>query len=232
MAKTDDPGTIENEPAEVPAGEAIPASEQVSRYSPYSDDWDSLTGEADTVFGYDLAKDEIADALTGIPFIITSATFRPGITRKTPEGNKQYAYVSLETVISPTINLTRVNAAREASKLPKLEHAGQLPFDLGGHVVVNDGSTGIYRQIVQYLRAKDMIGLPEPIKETGEIGESTYDLPPGDWTDTGGMYRFDEGGNFVARYDVRLKCPRGLRLSKYENNYTAPGEQATTRYLG
>jgi hypothetical protein len=216
---------------------AVPATEFPAKYDPYTEagQWDALTLQADTVFGYDLAKDELADALCGVEFIVTGMTFRPGIIRDA----LQYAYVSLETVISPRLHVARVNVGRRASGgrdagLPDLTTLDDLPFEPGSHVVINDGSTGIYRQSVQYLYAKQFITLPEPITEGGEHGKSTYDLPPSTWGSINpnlGYISADESGFIGATVNVRLKCPRGLRLSRYPNP-SQPKETSTTRYFG
>lgn len=215
----------------------IPESAMTEKYSPYRDSYDVLEASADTVFGYDLAKDELADNLAGVAFIATSATFRPGIVRDVIEdgakAKKQFAYVSLETVINPALFVARINVGRAAAKLPKITTLEELPFEPGSHVVINDGSTGIYRQVVEYLNAKGYIKLPDPLIPNGELGESSYDLPPSDWTEANGAddFRYDETGFATAHFNIRLKCPRGLRLSRYSNDYTN-GEEATTRYFG
>jgi hypothetical protein len=216
---------------------AVPAAEFPAKYDPYTEagQWDALSDQADTVFGFDLAKDELADALCGVEFIVVAMTFRPGIIRD----GLQYAYVSLESVVSPRLHIARINMGRRASGgreagLPDLSSISELPFEPGSHVVINDGSTGIYRQSVQYLHAKQFIGLPEPITEGGEHGRSTFDLPPAAWGDVNphiGAIGADESGFIGASINVRLKCPRGLRLSRYPNP-TQPKETSTTRYFG
>jgi hypothetical protein len=216
---------------------SVPAAEFPAKYDPYTEagQWDALSGQADTVFGFDLAKDELADALCGVEFIVVAMTFRPGIIRD----GLHFAYVSLETVVSPRLHIARINMGRRASGgrdagLPDLTHIDELPFEPGSHVVINDGSTGIYRQAVQYLYAKQFITLPEPITEGGEHGKSTFDLPPSDWEAVNpniGYIAVDEGGFHGASINVRLKCPRGLRLSRYPNP-TQPKEISTTRYFG
>lgn len=217
---------------------SVPAAEFPAKYDPYTEagQWDALSDQADTVFGFDLAKDELADALCGVEFIVVGMTFRPGIIRD----GLQYAYVSLETVVSPRLHIARINMGRRASGgreagLPDLTVLDELPFEPGSHVVINDGSTGIYRQCVQYLHAKQFIILPEPITEGGEHGKSSYDLPPAAWENVNphiGTYVTEAESGFTgASLNVRLKCPRGLRLSRYANP-TQPKETSTTRYFG
>lgn len=216
---------------------AVPAAEFPAKYDPYTEagQWDALSGEADTVFGFDLAKDELADALCGVEFIVVAMTFRPG----TIKDGLQYAYVSLETVVSPRLHIARINMGRRASGgreagLPDLTTLDDIPFEPGSHVVINDGSTGIYRQSVQYLQAKQFVTLPDPITEGGEHGTSSFDLPPAAWSSVNpnlGYLAADESGFVGAHLNVRLKSPRGLRLSRYPNP-SNPKETSTTRYFG
>ena len=100
-------------------------------------------------------------------------------------------------------------------------------------VVFNDGSTGIYRQVVAYLAGKEIIRLPEPITPEGSYGQSSYDLPPREWAAIRGgtVSQPDDDPNWVnAEFNVRIKCPRGLRVSDYTNDYNPNGSR--TRYLG
>src|ERR1700730_15263066 len=92
---------------------AVPAAEFPAKYDPYTEagQWDALSGQSDTVFGFDLAKDDLADALCGVEFIVVAMTIRPG----TIKDGLQYAYVSLESVISPRLHVARINVGRRAS---------------------------------------------------------------------------------------------------------------------
>lgn len=197
--------------------------------------WKELTADADEVLGYELAKDELLDALVGVPFIITQLSFRPGITRKTEQGDKQFAFVSIECVIAPAseLRIAKINVARKTAGLPSIESLADLPFGPDDHVIFNDGSTGIYRQIVQYLATKKYITLVKEGQEVisnGRIGETSLDLPPGDWHDVhAGHMRFDLDRFGIYTVHVRLLCPRGLRLSKYQNEYNPDGSK--TRYI-
>lgn len=201
-----------------------------------AEDWESLRAQSDEIMGYDLAKDELLDALVGIPFLGTSLNFRPGVTRKDNEGkDKKYAYVSVEAVIPPAkeLRIPKINVARSVAELPPITSLDDLPFGPDDHVVFNDGSTGIYRQVVQYLAAKQYIQLVregDSVVTSGKLGETTYDLPPEDWADIkAGHMRFDLDGFGLYSVHVRLFCPRGLRLSKYTNEYNPDGSK--TRYL-
>lgn len=189
-------------------------------YVPGMEDWADLRASADQVQGSELAKDALLDALVGVPFLIYRLTTRPGIVRRTKTGeNKQFDYVSCEIVLADEqeMNRRRVDLTN-------------LPFAPGDQVVFNDGSTGVWRQIVAYLHAREFIVLPEG-PTGGPSGESIYDLPVADWTDIRiGELTFDDDGNGIYTADVRLLCPRGLRVSEYRNEFNPDGSK--TRYLG
>lgn len=199
-------------------GSGEPEFPEIPRYDPatYPGDvgWESLLSEADEVLGYDLAKEELFDALEGVPFMITRVTLRPGITRNNVKAN----YTSAECVIAPEATLKRRRVNMET-----------MPFEPGELVLFNDGSTGIHRQIVQYLEAKKFISLPEG-PDGGKMGESRFDVPVAEWTDIRyGELRFTEQGDAVYTADIRLFCKRGIRRSEYDNDYTETG--SVTRYL-
>lgn len=115
-------------------------------------DLGALTESADVVEGRDLVEKE---DLIGVPFIITSLTYRNGI------GNADYVSVEFTTL-------------RE-------------PYYEG---VFNDGSTGVRRQTVQYLIAKQQVTSDDP------------DTPL-------------SGGEEDPHYEVKLIASRGLRKSSY-----------------
>lgn len=187
----------------------------VAEYIPGAEDWDVAVQTSDVIAGHDLAKDEMLDALVNIPFMITRVVFRKGIVKN----GKTAAFASVECVIAPEHVLKR----RRVNMM-------DLPFEPLSQVVFNDGSTGIYRQIVAYLAAGERIVIPETLPESGGYGESRYDLPPVEWTEIrdGEVTAHDDGWIDYA-VNVRLTCPRGLRLSQYENDFNPGG--STTRYI-
>lgn len=191
-------------------------------------DWETLLETADEILGYDLARDETADDLVGVPFALTAVTFRPGVLRD----KVRQAYVSCEVRISPHLDLRLINTRREGSRLPRINDLDMLAFGGNQHVVFNDGSTGVYRQVVKYLAVKGYVELKTPVVETGAYGESSFDQPPSGFADIHrGEVRFDKEGFpvYTAAIAPILYCPRGLRLSLYENDYTQTGK---TRYIG
>lgn len=208
--------------------DAVPAKFQEpitpDRYNPAQDSWDDLARGADEILGHDLAKDEILDSLENVPFMITRVIFREA------DAGHRESYVTCECVIAPANILAKRRVNMQA-----------LPFDPGDHVVFNDGSTGIYRQVVAYLHAKGFIALPDPVRITGEGArwnekesrmeyECSYDLPPDAWQNIhAGDLRFTENGRAIYVADVRLFAKRGIRISDgYSNDWTKDGK---TRYL-
>lgn len=191
-----------------------PPPAELPAYRP-GEAWDTTT--ADQVFGHDLAKNELFDALANVPFMITRITTRPGAIRGNPP--ERADYMSCEIVIAPEAELRRRRIDLDA-----------LPFRAGDLVVFNDGSTGIYRQLVLYLSEKGFIVLPEGATEGG-LGETIYDLPARKWTDIRtGIVSYDVEGNLTYSCNLRLFCPRGIRRSEYPNP-NLPAEDAYTRYL-
>jgi hypothetical protein len=209
------------------------AVNEPERYSPLSaETWEELLAESATIPGYDLLRDEDTDALVGIPFIITRASFRKGVSRKGrvnySENNPYDSYVSLEAVLAPHFDLRRINQARRNNGLTEITDLDQLPFDPSGHVVINDGSTGIYRQIVAFLATADYIDLAEG-ETSGAKGETILDTCPNEWANIrAGSAVYDEDGFLNAEFNIRLASKRGIRLSEYTWDET---RDAKTRYL-
>jgi hypothetical protein len=185
------------------------------------DEW--WATEADEVEGHDLLRDDALYDLVGVPFVGLKAIFRDGIQRKGAKYRDDY--VSLELRVAPTqtilASLSRIQARRRSFDVPELT-AEQLASLPGEQLVINDGSTGLYRQIVEYLAAKELITLPEG-DEQGEKGETIFDLPRSQWVK--GTDEATEG------IEIRLRCSRGLRFSDYSNEYTGDNEKARTWYI-
>lgn len=179
--------------------------------------------EADEVEGHDLLKDEALDDIVGVPFMGFKVVFREGVQRRDIPWRDDYASLELRVAPAAVIlrDLTRIQTRRRSFKVPALtvEQAASLP---GEQLVINDGSTGLYRQIVQYLAAKGLIKLPDGDEE-GEKGETIYDLPRSQWL--AGAEEATEG------IDIQLRCSRGLRFSEYPSPYLPDGEMAKTWYI-
>jgi hypothetical protein len=196
--------------------------------------------EADDVEGFDLLKNDALLDLVGVPFAAFKAVYRVGIQRKGAEWHDDY--LSLEVRVAPysvlTRDLVRINtrrAAQDKNNPPPL-----LTFDdcarLGGEqLVLNDGSSGLYRQITEYLEAKGYMTLPQDMPKIGGKGDSRYDTPRSMWDFTNSPasvdIRFDVDGQMVdTEFPIMLRCSRGLRYSDYTNEYTG-GEKARTWYI-
>lgn len=169
------------------------------------DEWNANVSDAIEVEGYSLfggkENDRALDSLVGIPFLVKHVTFRHGDIVP-PKGNvydgkSARDYVSVEVLIHP-------------------EHAHKFPRR---YVVFNDGSTGIYRQLVAALTSQGLITANESLPEEGGANETRYDLP---------LSKPSEDGWEPAEYKIHILAPEGLRKSEY----AVPGAgQAITWYL-
>lgn len=171
-----------------------------------------LADAADTMEGHTLEKDK--SNLVGVPLVITSFTFRDGVLRNKKPSN----YVSAECVIADRATIGRLV---KLNRLSVTQAELLIPEEA---LVLNDGSTGICRQAVAYLVSKGLIGVPTHLPEGGEAGESRYDAYRAEWRKPDGTL-FEKDDPF--RFDVLLRCDRGLRLSEYDNG----AGDSTTFYL-
>jgi hypothetical protein len=185
--------------------------------------WEDLTHDADEVRGADLERGAL---LVGVPMCIIRATFRQGDYMSAKIDAVGW-YVSLDTVIGPEPEIAR---AIRRKRIPE-ENLSSVP-EPGETLIFNEGGTGVYRQIVEYLAAKKRILIKSDLPETGAYGESRYDVLPPEWEypdRDGPELRYGPDGTPTVSFEVRLLCPRGLRSSEYENEYTKAG---VTRYIG
>lgn len=136
-----------------------------------------LIAGADTVLGHGL---EDKANLIGVSHIITKVVFRP-----TPDKQAR-DYVSVEATVY----------TKEADGT----------ITRGEDVVYNDGSTGVRRQIMEYLTAKGFRDDADP--------DARVTVPLKTPSDEG----------MSVEYDIRLNAPRGLRVSNYVNDFTQEGE--------
>jgi hypothetical protein len=186
-----------------------------------TESWTDLASGAVVAPGADLIPGNL---LVGVPFIITSATFRPSgifnpVTKTKPH------YVSLEIVAG--------DDAMFAKAVQRGRITADCPIDPLEELVFNEGGTGVYRQIVAAFEAFGWISLPDGPLE-GAYGDSRMDTPVAEWeytrtaVDAGLVVRADTNGEFVVSAPLRILARRGLRKSEYENDYTREG---ITRYL-
>lgn len=193
--------------------------------------------EADVVEGYDLVKDKALFSLVGVPFRIYTLTYRQGIQQKGCEWRNDYASAELRVAPAQIIlhDFDRI-LSRRTGKLIADPRAIASP---GEQLVVNDGSTGFYRQTVQYLEQKELIRVPEALPKEGGKNECRYDLPASMWEIAPGAIREEIArvyvgptGEHVTIFELArpLACVRGLRYSDYENQYT-DDDGAITWYI-
>jgi hypothetical protein len=180
----------------------------VTTIPPAETEWARFNADADEVAGEDWLTGDASDLLINVPHVIYHVVYRDGTQRKGVAYRDDY--VSLSVLTAPV----DVMKKRIPRGLDPLNSAG--PDEYLGY---NDGSTGVYRQITEYLAAKGHITLPDGEAKGGK-GESVYDLPRSQWL--AGAEDATEG------FDIRLRCPRGLRISEYDNEYTQDGK---TRYI-
>lgn len=189
------------------------ARSEIQPFNVNSETWEDSEALADVVQGADLLRGDAADKLMGVPFIITRAVFREGVQR--PGVSYRDDYVSCEAIVAPA------EVLKDRARRGRLD-LDTISVDPGEQIVFNDGSTGIYRQMVQYLYLKMLLALPDPLVMEGGKGVCSFDLPRSQWT------KGAEDG--TAGFNIRLKCPRGLRYSDYTNEYNPDGSR--TRYIG
>jgi hypothetical protein len=183
------------------------------------EDWAALTRDAVEVYGADLEKGAF---LVGVPFVIVEATFRPGIVNARTD--ELMFYASLDVITGDSEALAK---AIRRNRIPEENIAAVEPNE---HLVINEGGTGVYRQIVAYLEAAGAIRITSDLGREGRYGESRFDLSPREWdvNPDHAELRVDGAGNPTLAFPLRLLCPRGLRASEYENEYS---KAATTRYI-
>lgn len=188
--------------------------------------YESLSAGAFVVDSGELIKNEDLGRLFKVPFVITAVAYRKGDIVQKGE-TEPGAYVSITATIADEPTLLKLH------KFGRI-NLDELPFMPEESIVFNDGSTGVKRQITEFLHVQQYIQVAEPdhIVIGGASGASSFDLPPHKWANVSerGTYVLDEDG--FGLYDVtletRLHCRRGLRPSNYSNEYA---KDATTWYL-
>lgn len=168
--------------------------------SPDMHEWNSLAGVSMEIEGYSQIggkdNEQTLELLKGVPFIIKNAIFRKGDV--VPDGDKEPRdYVSLECLVHPS-------------------YVGRFKRK---YIIFNDGSTGVYRQVVAALAARGSIVLDEKLPEEGGAHATRFDVSP---TLAYGAERPDH----VEYADLNLKCPEGVRKSEYDQE-GRPGKGIT-----
>ena len=172
----------------------------------------------------DLFKGEKLDSLRGVPFLIVGGTYR----EKFMDGKK----TDFVTVIA-------VIASEKVLESRRVRVTGKEPWFPLQTFGINDGSTGIRRQLTSILHNEGHAVVVEEgtvIKESGSLGECSWDTRVSEWDKYNiGEYseKVDKAtGVMLGTWDFALEkgiyCPRGIRTSTYRNKWN---KDVTTRYL-
>lgn len=190
-------------------------------------DWNTLQAEAIDLGGADLLDKDFIDYLVKVPHTIVKVCFYQG---KALKNGHDGAFCTPTAMIAPEDVLAKKFKGNE-----KCSNWTGLPFDPEDIVVYNDGSTGLYRQVVKCLHNSGYIQLPDPVIEGGGSGESTYDLHPGKWAGITGdrtrareLPRKEDNSWGGLEFNIRISAPRGIRYSEYDG----PDGPTRTRYIG
>ena len=190
-------------------------------WTPYrGESYTELAETAGVAPGGDLVK---GDSLIGVPFVITAMTFRVG-DYMSAVTKVRGAYVTVECLTGDE------RAFKRAVKRGRLTEEDNV-FDPEEEIIFNEGGTGAYRQAVLVWESLGWVKLPDG-PDGGPYGESRLDTQLSNWeilSFTNVNVLFTPEGDPVYSAPVRLVCPRGLRASEYENEYTKEGR---TRYFG
>ncbi len=173
--------------------------------------------------------------LLGIPFVVTGIRFQAPITDKGRDGGWR-DYLTVEATVADRETLTEAVARKRITKgtgrnAVVIESVNELFVTPGERIVINDGSTGIRRQLVTILDKAGIVRVGHSDNEKRmDLSWNQWDdafLTPQQWVAADGTvlpyitHRAD-GKPFL------LMCRRGLHASDYSNEY---GEN-TTFYLG
>lgn len=149
------------------------------------------------------------EAMQGVPFFSVNATYRDGYKVNGIQGD----YLSLECVVADKDTL---NSMQVRSQL-----AGDLLVYPNELVVINDGGTGIRREITRLLHDNDVIDVGGDSEDPRR-----YDRPMSQWK-SGADLAATGISVLPTGEEFRYLALRGLRKSEYENEY-GPG---TTWYF-
>jgi hypothetical protein len=202
------------------AGPPAQASGITVAETPAEAQWRGLISDALEISGGDLER---GDALAGVPFCITGLKFWRGDYVRGDGTGKNGDVAAIYLMTGPESEFAR-GIRRGRIEVPLSVEAGEI-------LVFNEAGTGMYRQLVAILENLGYITLPEGPGE-GKYGESRYDTPIDEWEYANhpavAYAAPGAGGRPVADFEVKIYCPRGLRISEYENEHT---KQGRTRYI-
>lgn len=186
----------------------------------------------ETVFTQRSSVKDNKPGLVGIPFIITKVTFQLP-DEELNKDNDVKDYVSLEIQIAPeefiAQNIKRKAVPYQGSVEGWVESYGYRPND---YLVLNDGSKGIRRQIVEALQNSGMIDIG-PLTGT----KQDFDRPWAEWVrfDQAEQHKQDGEPVDVPSFskgshgdDLAMPVLMGLRESRDPD---APTAHSSTFYL-
>lgn len=101
--------------------------------------------------------------LLGVPHIITRVTYRPGIEERD--------YVSVEAVVA---DVDTLKYEIKRGRIPNVAEYADLAVEAEEHIVYNDGSTGVRRQLTHLLHNMGLIEVPDVGQDLG-IFDTPYD---------------------------------------------------------
>lgn len=202
---------------------------EIQTYTPAANPntyYGALAQGAFVVDSGELVEHDDLGKLFKVPFVITAVAYRKGdIVQK--GATEPGSYVSITATIADEFTLAKLH------KFGRI-NMDEIPFMPEESIVFNDGSTGVKRQITEFLHVQNYIKVADPgdIVMGGASGESSFDLPPHQWLDHDGrgVFEIDETGfgTYSVVLETKLHCRRGLRPSTYSNEYA---KDATTWYL-
>lgn len=151
--------------------------------------------------------------LRGVPFIITGARFQPG---------KGGDFVSLECTAADK----RTLQIAVGQKRTFIQSVDLLPVVGDEEFVINDGSTGIRRQVVEWLDSVGLITINRDWDFKAAEKTSVFDQPILNKREEPVWLAGVEAA-LAGFADLRFLAPRGTRISEY----TYQGDTAMTCYL-
>lgn len=188
-------------------GFVLPADADIMRVS--QEELDS-NEEFYEIPGFSLVSDKMS--VVGLPFSILGVTYQQPVADKANDWG-QRDYVSLQCVVT---NQNGIDDALRRGLIP----SGEAAYDAGERILINDGSTGIRRQITKLLHGFGLINV-------GTVeSDHDFDKPWVQW-DMDEFEQFEQQGDVIVPSFTRnhngnrlhFKVRRGLRVSDYTNDY-------------
>lgn len=175
-------------------------------------------------------------ALIGVPFVVTEVTFQrvPEVVEDNGPG-----YVTLTATIAPS-KYVQHNATKGFIPNCKTVEAWNECYQLspGERLIINDGSKGIRRQIVEQFHVAGLITVPDLNTEyLRKHFHNRYDMPWTEWEEStqtevhnvdGEEVLFPKFTKGPSGNDLLILVERGLRASK---DPQAPAGHSDTFYL-